>query len=81
MIESPVEEESEIILNHTTKEDSNKYLESLPKIGDKVKVKYPDGWYIGRVDSISSKKKYFWVDFTGFDDLYKVRRSEKFKII
>ena len=49
MIESPVEEESEIILNHTTKEDSNKYVESLPKIGDKVKVKYPDGWYIGRV--------------------------------
>ena len=63
------------------KEDSNSQISSLPKKGDKVKVKYSDAWYTGRVDSVSSKKKYFWVNFKGFDELYKVRRSEKFKII
>ena len=84
---NPIEEDRNEILDkeesetelQITKRDSDK--NSLPKIGDKVKVKYPDGWYTGTVDRISSKKKYFWVDFKGFDDLYKVRRSDKFKII
>ena len=73
-------EESE---EHKTikKEDSYSEHYSLPKKGDKVKVKYSDGWYTGSVHSVSSKKKYFWVDFKGFDELYKVRRCEKFKII
>ena len=65
----------------TKKEDSDEEYDSLPKRGDKVKVKYSDGWYTGRVKSISSTKKHFWVDFKGFDELYKVRKCEKFKII
>ena len=74
-----IEEESEEITN-IKNEDSD--FDSFSKKGDKVKVKYEDGWYIGRVHSISSKKKkYFWVEFKGFDDLYKVRKEEKFKII
>ena len=63
----------------TKKEDSDSEDDPLPKRGDKVKVKYSDGWYIGRVDS--SKKTFFWVKFKGYDVLYKVRRSDKFKII
>jgi hypothetical protein len=74
-----IEKESEEITN-IKNEDSD--FDSFPKKGDKVKVKYADGWYIGKVHSISSKKKkYFWVEFKGFDDLYKVRKEEKFKII
>ena len=57
------------------------YDSRLPKKGDKVKVKYSDGWYTGRVHSISSKKTFFWVQFKDFEDLYKVRRFEKFKVI
>ena len=72
------EEDSEEYIN-IKKEESYSY--SLPKKGNKVKVKYSDGWYTGKVHSISSKKKHFWVDFKGFDELYKVQRSEKFKII
>lgn len=62
-------------------EDSDSETDFLPKKGDKVKVKYSDGWYKGKVHSISFTKKYFWVDFKGFDQLYKIRRDEKFKII
>ena len=66
-----IEDESEKI----KKEDSD--FDSFPKKGDKVKVKYADGWYIGKVHSLSSKsKKYFWVEFKGFDDLYKVRNLQ-----
>ena len=72
------EEDSEEYIN-IKKEESYSY--SLPKKGNKVKVKYSDGWYTGKVHSISRKKKHFWVDFRGFDELYKVQRSEKFKII
>ena len=74
------EEESQEHIN-IKKEDSYSVVYSLPKKGDKVKVKYSDGWYTGRVQSISPKKKYFWVDFKDFNELYKVRRNEKFKII
>src|SRR5207302_582378 len=74
-----IEEESEEITN-TKNEDSD--FDSFPKKGDNVKVKYAYGWYIGKVHSISSKKmKYFWVEFKGFDDIYKVRKEEKFKNI
>jgi len=65
----------------TKKEESDSEDDPLPKRRDKVKVKYSDGWYIGRVDSVSSKKTFFWVNFKGYDELYKVRRSDKFKII
>ena len=76
-----IQEESEELTN-IKNEDSDLDFDSFPKKGDKVKVKYADGWYIGRVHSISSKKKkYFWVDFKGFDELYKVRKEDKFKII
>ena len=75
-----LDEESEELIT-IRKEDSNSEISSLPKEGDMVKVKYSDAWYTGRVDSVSSKKKYFWVNFKGFDELYKVRRCEKFKII
>ena len=76
-----IEEESSLEITKFTKEDSDSDFFRLPKKGDKVKVKYNDGWYIGRVNSISSKKKYFWVDFKGFEELYKVRKEDKFKII
>jgi hypothetical protein len=72
--------EDEITKDNNT-EDSDSDYDSSPKKGDKVNVKYDDGWHIGRVHSISKKKKYFWVGFKDFDELYKVRRSEKFKII
>ena len=76
-----LEEESEMNQILCEKEDSDQEYDSFPKKGDKIKVKYPDGWYTGIVDSISSKKKHFWADFKGFEVLYKVRRCEKFKII
>jgi hypothetical protein len=60
-------------------EESDSDFDQMPKKGDRVKVKYPDDWYIGRVTS--SKKNYFWVEFKGFDELFKVRKEEKFKII
>ena len=74
----------EDILDTTTKstfhkEDSDSELDLMPQKGDKVKVKYPDGWYDGRVES--AKRNYFWVKFKGFDQIYKVRKEEKFKII
>ena len=75
-----IEEESEKITNFN-KEDSDSDFDSFPKKGDKVKVKYAEGWYIGRVHSISKKKTYFWVDFKGFDERFKVRKEEKFIII
>ena len=63
------------------KEDSYPEHTSFPKRGDKVNVKYSDGWYTGRVDDISSKKSHFWVKFKNSEDLFKVRRNEKFYII
>ena len=66
-IELYIEEESEQKISK--KEDSDQEYDTLPKRGDKVKVKYSDGWYTGRVKSISSKKKHFWVDFKGLDEL------------
>ena len=75
-----IEEESVEITN-INKEDSDSDFDSFPKKGDKVKVKYSDRWYTGKGYSVSSKKKYFWVDFKGFDELYKIRAKEKFTII
>ena len=70
-----IEEESVEITN-INKEDSDSDFHSFPKKGDKVKVKYSEGWYIGRVHSISKKKTYFWVEFKGFDERFKVRKEE-----
>jgi hypothetical protein len=70
-----IEEES----NEDTEEDS--VNDAFPQKGDKVKIKYEDGWHMGRVKSISKKKDYFWVEFKGYDDLFKVRKEEKFNII
>src|ERR1700733_8226108 len=75
------EEKSKDSTNFNIKEDSDSEDDLLPKKGDRVKVKYSDRWYTGKVHSVSSKKKYFWVDFKGFDELYKIRGKEKFTII
>ena len=50
------EKESEETTN-IEKEDSDSDFDSFPKKGDKVKVKYPDVWYDGRVES--AKRNYF----------------------
>src|SRR3984885_13531760 len=70
-----LEEESEMKQILCEKEDSDQEYDSFPKKGDKIKVKYTDGWYTGIVDSISSKKKHFWADFKGFDELSKKMRE------
>src|SRR5947209_12326143 len=75
-----IEEESEKKLN--IKDDSDQEYDSiLPKKGDLLRVKYSDGWHKGRLHSISKKKTYFWVEFKGFEDLYKVKRTEKYQLI
>ena len=76
---SLITEESKDLTKFTTTEDSDSEVDLLPKKGDRVKVKYSDRWYTGKVHSVSSKKKYFWVDFKGFDEIYKIRAEEKFK--
>ena len=62
-----LEEESEMKQILCEKEDSDQEYDSFPKKGDKVKVKYTDGWYTGIVDSISSKKKHFWGILKSFE--------------
>ena len=78
---SITEDKSNNSTKNTIIEDSDSEVDLLPKKGDKVKVKYSDAWYTGKVDSVSSKKKYFWVDFKDFDELYKIRADQKSKII